>query len=120
MSSYSFHIKKADHHNPAGTVDLHVHVYFNEKSGRRLLGRYRLPSLDPVFKSHPELNQGEISLLKQWLAQGEQIKKLTSFLKETLFDLHKLSQYVPQYSDIIKEGGDTYINVRIPVSQRII
>lgn len=66
--SYSFHIRKGDH-----VGDLHVHVYFNKDKSRRLLGKYRLPSLEPLPGSIRELNNAEIELLGGWLAQEPQL-----------------------------------------------
>lgn len=118
MPSYTFHIQKADHYNANGTIDLHVHVYFNDK-GHNKLGRYRLPTLEPVFPNEPELRNSEIKALRDWLGEDEQIRKLTAFLKATLFDLHKMARLVPAFSEVMREDGNTYINIRIPVTERI-
>jgi hypothetical protein len=118
--SYSFHIRKADHHTYGKPPDLHVHVYYNEGKSRKLLGRYRLPSLEPVFPSEPELNNSEIDAIRKWLAQPEQMKKLTDCLNSTLFDIHKLAALVPQFAEVMTaDDGDTYINIRIPITRRI-
>ena len=120
MPSYSYHIRKADHITADGKADLHVHVYFNEGHSRKLLGRYRIPSLEPIFPREPELNQSEIRALKEWLSQREQMRKLQDALEDTLFDMDKIARLVPAFSNIIEdEDGDTYINVRIPVSRRL-
>lgn len=69
----------SDHPRPDGTFDLHVHVYKNEYKNRRLLGRYRLPGLQPVFASEPELNERETRELLEWLAApaiNEEAKQL--------------------------------------------
>lgn len=47
MPSYSFHIRKSDHYSQ-NRKELHVHVYFNEGHSRKLIGRYRLPTLEPL------------------------------------------------------------------------
>lgn len=119
MASYSFQIRKADHADSQGNFDLHVHVYKNEFRQRRLLGRYRLPSLEPVFPGERELNAREIKELAGWLAYPEQLRKLQGFLDETLFNLHKLVKMAPQYGEIVPENGVTYINIRIPIAKRI-
>jgi hypothetical protein len=120
MPSYSYHIRKADHILPDGRADLHVHVYFNEGHSRRLLGRYRIPTLEPVFGRERELNSAEIRALKEWLSQPEQIRKLQNALEDTLFDMNKIARLAPGYSDIVEDDeGETYINIRIPVSRRL-
>jgi hypothetical protein len=118
MASYSFHVRKADHQNPDGTFDLHVHVYRNEYQRRRLLGRYRLPGLEPIFPDEPELNQRETEELLSWMAQPAVMRKLNNCLKDTLFDTHKLAQAAPRFGTVAAEGGETYINIRIPISKR--
>ena len=119
--SYSAKIRKADHIYTNGQHDLHVHIYFNEGKSRKLLGRYRLPSLEPVFpQKEPELNQREIEFIKDWLAKPKQQKKLEKFLKETLFDMHKIGDLAKKYGEInTDKSGDTYITIRVPVSERI-
>lgn len=119
MALYSFHIRKADHVDADGKHDLHVHIYKNEHRARRLLGRYHLPSLKPVFPNEPELNQREIKELAGWLSNPEIVRKLNAFLRETLFNMHKLASMSPQFGEIAVDGGETYINVRVPISKRI-
>lgn len=115
MPSYSYHIQKADH-----VGDLHVHVYFNEGRSRKLLGRYRIPSLDPVFPNkEPELNESELKALGQWLAKPDQIRKLQDCLESTVFDIGRVAALVPALGNVVSEQGETYINVRIPVSRRL-
>jgi hypothetical protein len=73
-----------------------------------------------VFPAEPELNEREIKELGRWLAHPEQLKKLTEFLHETLFDLHKIAESMPEFARVrTDQDGDTYINIRIPVSRRI-
>lgn len=119
--SYSAQIRKSDHVDLNGKPDLHVHVYFNEGKSRKLLGRYRLPTLEPVFPhKEPELNTREIDFIKDWLFRPEQQKKLQGFLEETLFDMHKIGKLAKNYGEIITDKkGDTYITIRVPVSERI-
>lgn len=112
--SYSFHIHKADH-----IGDLHVHVYYNEGRSRKLLGKFRISSLEPLPGSERELSNREISLLKDWLAKPQQLKKLQDCLEGTVFDSHRLGDLSSKYGEIVFDGGETYINVRIPVSKRI-
>jgi len=119
MASYSFKIRKADHPNLDGTYDLHVHIYDNRYQNRRLLGRYRLPGLDPIFPNEPHLSQEEVRELASWLNRPEQLRKLTSCLRDTVFDMHKVARISPQFGEIVSEGGDTYINIRIPISRPI-
>jgi hypothetical protein len=120
-SSYSAEIRKSDHVGPDGTPDLHVHIRYNEGASRKLLGRYRLPTLEPVFHNRErELNSREIEFLKQWLAEPKQIKKLQDFLEETLFDMHKIGQLADRFGQVKTDiDGETYITIRVPVSKRI-
>ena len=85
------------------------------------MGRYRLPTLEPVFpQKERELNNREIEFIKSWLAKPEQQKKLQNFLEETLFDMHKVGELAKHYGEIITDKkGDTYITIRVPVSERI-
>lgn len=119
MPAYHFQIRKADHQNPDGTWDLHVHVYLGYKLGRKSLGRYRLPTLEPLFSNEPELNQTEIRELRKWLSQPEQIKKLKNCLEDTIFNMHRVAEMIPAFGEIMTAEGDTYINIRIPISQRL-
>jgi hypothetical protein len=119
VKTYSFQIRKADHIPPSGRADLHVHVYFNQGQSRRLLGRYRLPTLEPVFPGEPELNETEQALLRQWLVQPEQFRKLESCLRDTLFDFHRVVAQLSQFSGITAEKGETFITIRLPVARRL-
>lgn len=58
-----------------------MQVYFNKGRSRRLLGRYRLPKLEPVFPSERELNQTKIRALREWLAKPE-LQKLETCLRK--------------------------------------
>lgn len=120
-SSYSAEIRKADHVGPNGKPDLHVHIRFNEGHSRKLLGRYRLPSLEPVFpQKEPELCTEEVDFLKRWLSEPKQVRKLQGFLKETLFDMHKIGQLADRFGQVMTDkDGETYITIRVPVSKRI-
>jgi len=121
-SSYSAQIRKSDHIGPDGKPDLHVHIYYNKGASRKLLGRYRLPTLEPIFPNkEPELSMNEINFLKEWLAEPKQQKKLQKFLEETLFDMHKIGELAKKYGQIMTDGpsGDTYITIRVPVTKRI-
>jgi hypothetical protein len=119
MASYSFQIRKADHPDADGNFDLHVHIYKNEYRNRRLLGRYRLPTLEPVFPDERELNQREVYELAGWLSKPAQIKKLQRCLEDTVFNLHRLARIAPKYGSIEPRKGQTYINIRIPIAKRI-
>jgi hypothetical protein len=72
MPTYTFHFRKADHISPSGKADLHVHVYYNQ-GRRKLIGRYRIPTLEPVFASERELTGAEERALREWLSQEEQV-----------------------------------------------
>jgi hypothetical protein len=112
--SYSFHIHKGDH-----VGDLHVHVYYNEGRSRKLLGKFRLPSLEPLPGSQRELTNTETKLLRDWISRPEQLKKLQDCLRSTVFDSHRIADLATKHGEITEEGGETYINVRIPVTQRL-
>jgi hypothetical protein len=120
-SSYSAQIRKADYSGVWGKSNLCVHIYFNEKNSRKFLGRYRLPSLAPIFpKKEPELNNREIEFLKKWLSEPKQQGKLQNFLKETLFNMHKIGELTNKFGEIETDlDGDTYITIKVPVSERI-
>lgn len=117
--SYSFHIQKADHYTDGKRPDLHVHVYFNEGKSRRLIGRYRLPTIEPIFPGTRELNNKELDFLREWLGKPEQQAKLQDALESTLFDMHKIAAHCREFSEIVTEQGETYLNIRIPVSKRL-
>lgn len=80
------------------------------------MGRYRLPELEPVFHREPKLNQAEIKEIKEWLTQPSIIKKLNDFLKETLFDIHKIAKFGEVRTD---KEGKTCIVITIPVTKRL-
>ena len=119
--SYSAHIQKADHVDKDGKHDLHVHLFYNEGKSRKLLGRYRIPTLEPIFSHRErELTLREVEFLRDWLAEPQQVKKLEGFLRETLFDMHKLGRLAHKYSEILTDkDGETYVCIRVPVSKRI-
>jgi len=119
MASYSFHIRKSDHQDTHGNFDLHVHIYKNEFRKRKLLGRYRLPGLEPVFPSEPELNQTQIRELAGWLNEPQQIRKLQNCLEDTVFNIHELARVSTVFGNIEPDRGQTYINIRIPIAERI-
>jgi hypothetical protein len=119
LPSYSFQFRKADHIDPRGGADLHVHVFYNQGKSRRLLGRYRIPTLEPVFPGERELNRTEEGLLRSWLSQPEQVRKLQSALDSTLFDMHKVAGLANRFADITAEQGETYLVIRVPVARRL-
>ena len=119
MSAYHFLIRKADHQNADGSWDLHVHAYIGYKLGRKLLGRYRIPTLEPVFSGEPKLKEKEIKELQRWLANPKQIRKLRNCLQDSIFNLHKLAEEIPAFGDVMTKEGETYIHVRIPISRRL-
>ena len=124
MPKYSFEIRKSDHPQPDGNFDLHVHVFYNEGKRRKLLGRYRVPSLEPVFPSVPELNRTETNALREWLGQPEQIRKLENMLNDTVFDLHRVGRLIwnPEIisnMDIQRDKSETYLVIKIPVAKRL-
>ncbi len=115
MPSYTFQIRKADH-----VGDLHVHFFYNEGPSRKLLGRYRIPTLEPVFpQREPELRTAELEALKYWLSQPSQVRKLQSCLESTVFDMARIASMSSQFSNIVEDGGEVYINIRVPVSRRM-
>jgi hypothetical protein len=121
MPSYSFRFRKADHIRSDGKADLHVHAYFNHAHSRKPLGRYRIPTLEPVFPDEPELNNTEMRALREWLSLPEQQRKLQDALEDTLFDMDKVARLAPTFATVVKDDkdGDTYLTVRIPVTRRL-
>lgn len=57
--------------------------------------------------------------LQQWLAKPEQVKKLRDCLDSTVFDIGKVASLVPAFAEVRVEEGETYLNIRIPVSRRL-
>lgn len=121
MPTYHYTIRKADHiKNDGRGGDLHVHVDYYEGKRKVSLGRYRIPTLEPVFpRKEPELNEAEKRALSEWMARPEQVKKLNNCLKDTVFDLGKVAAQVPEFGDIVVDEGETFIQIRIPVSRRL-
>jgi hypothetical protein len=116
MPKYTFDIKKGDHFPLNSNPDLHIHVYYNQGQGKRLMGRYRLPDLSPIFPFEPKLNQTEIKAIKEWLTHPDILKKLNLYLKDTCFDIHKLAKFGEVRAD---KEGETYIEIKIPVTRRL-
>src|SRR2546428_9363898 len=119
MPVYTFKFQKADHISANGRADLHVHVYYSKGHSRKLIGRYRIPGLDPVFRGEQELNQQEREALGRWLSQPEQIRKLEGCLRDTLFDINRVASAAIREGDVVAEQGETFVVVRIPVSRRL-
>jgi len=123
MPVYRYEISRAgDHRTIRGageSTDLHVHVYYNKgRRGGRLLGRYRIPGLEPIFEA-PELNSAGRDELLAWLRLPEQHKKLETALRGTLFDLDRVASAATQLGEVQSDEGETVIVVRIPVSHPI-
>lgn len=119
MPSYGFKITKADHPG-----DLHIHVYYNYKGNPygKLLGRFRIPSLEPLPGTEHYLNESEIKALKGWLSDERQLKKLQDCLESTMFNSHELAKEFIEniaHGKIIKENGETYIVIKISVTGRL-
>lgn len=119
MPTYSFQFRKADHIDGRGKADLHVHVYYNQGRSRRLLGRYRIPTLEPVFPGARELNRTEEDLLRNWLSQPDQVRKLQDALNSTLFDMHKVAGFAERFAGITADAGETFLVIRVPVARRL-
>lgn len=117
MPSYSAHIRLGDHPG-----DLHLHFYYNKKNSRKLIGKYRIPSLTSLPGTEHDLNNNEIEFLNEWLIQKKQINKLQQALEETLFNMDEVGKKVIEN---IKEGtvekrkGTTFVTVRFPVIKRL-
>lgn len=118
MANYNFKIVKGDHPG-----DLHVHIYYNdEKPFGKLLGKFRIPSLEPLHGTKYTLNKTEISALKEWLNDKKQLKKLQDCLNSTLFNSHELAKRAInniKEGIVIKEKGETFITIKIPVIDRL-
>jgi hypothetical protein len=123
VAVYRFEISRVgDHRTVRGakaTNDLHVHVYYNKGRGEgRLIGRYRIPGLEPLFEA-PDLDAAARRELLGWLEQPQQLKKLQSALRQTLFDLDRVASAATGLGKVQSADGETFIVVRIPVSQPI-
>ena len=118
MATYGFKIMKGDHPG-----DLHVHVYYNSKGGYgKPLGKYRIPSLEPLPGTKQKLNETETKALKNWLNQDNQMKKLHDCLKSTVFSSHEIGKSAMKrvkQGNVLKEGGETFIVIKIPVVDRM-
>jgi transcription initiation factor IIF auxiliary subunit len=119
MPAYHFQIRKTDHQNPDGTCNLNVHVYYAEKTNRKLLGHYHIPALEPIIPAELNLNEIERKVLSEWLHQPEQVIELQNCLNEPVFNLHKIAQQMPEVGKVIIANGETYINISIPVAKRL-
>lgn len=108
-------MQKGDHPG-----DFHVHVYYNEGNSRKLLGKYRIPGLEPLPGTKYELNNGEHAHLKEWLDKPEQIKKLEDCAKSTVFNLNAIAKSaLPDEIAVEHKEGETFIIVRVPITRRI-
>jgi hypothetical protein len=118
MASYGFKIMKGYHPG-----DLHVHVYYNSKGPYgKPLGKYRIPSIEPLPGTKQKLNESEIEALRNWLNQDEQMKKLNDCLKSTVFSSHEIGKSAMKrvkQGDVLKDGGETFIVIKIPVIDRM-
>ncbi len=122
MPKYSFEISKVGDHGNEGVSDVHVHVYFNEGKSRKLLGRYRLPGLDPIFSTkEPQLNNAEEEAIREFLADPRNLKKIQDMAALTVFDLGKVGAKMQAFAEVgaIEEDGETYLVIKIPVAKRI-
>lgn len=119
MKNYLFKIYKGDHPG-----DLHVHVYFSERFpyGLKLLGKFRIPSLEPLPGTKYSLNMKEVDALRNWLNDEKQIRKLQDCLESTMFNSDELIKSIMnkiREGVIIKEKGETFITIKIPVIDRL-
>lgn len=119
MPSYHYLIRKGDH---PGDLHVHVRFYGGGVLYGRLLGRFRIPSLEPLPGTKNILTQSEINSLREWLSDERQIRKLQDCLSSTVFDSHQLAISAMKHVKegvIVKEKGETYITIKIPVVDRI-
>ena len=114
MSSYSFKIQKADHPG-----DLHVHVYYNEGKHRKPLGKYSMIKLKPLPGSKYQLSNKEKEILKSWLSDPQQKKKLQDCLESTVFNTNEIISELMRNGQITNKKGKTFITVNIPVGGRV-
>ena len=69
-----------------------------------------------------KLNESEIKFLKNWLNQDKQMKKLNDCLKSTVFSSHEIGKSAMRrvkQGNLLKEGGETFIVIKIPIVDRI-
>jgi len=114
MPSYSFKIQKADHPG-----DLHVHVYYNEGKSRELRGKYSMIKLKPLPGSEYQLSNKEKEILRDWLSEPRQKKKLQDCLESTVFNTHEIISELIKNGKITGRKGKTFITVNIPIGGRI-
>jgi hypothetical protein len=116
MSKYSFEIHKGDH-----LGDLHVHVFYSEgRQWRKLLGKFRIPGLEPLPGTVNRLTNEETRVLNKWLSNEKQLNKLQDCLKSTVFSSDRLLSEVMNKGEVtLTDSGETYIMVKIPISKRL-
>jgi len=114
MSSYSFKIQKADH-----VGDLHVHVYYNEGKNRKPLGKYSMIKLKPLPGSKYQLSNKEKEILRSWLSNPQQKKKLQDCLESTVFNMHEIISELMKQGQITNQRGRTFITINIPIGERL-
>jgi len=113
MISYSIKIIPGDHPGR-----LHIHFSKNKGKSRELLGRYEIPSLEPLPGSHHKLSNQEHKYIEETLSNDLFKTKIQNALKETMFSLNKLAERAAQNAhlgEITKKGGKTFITIHIPI-----
>jgi len=117
MPSYSAKIMLGDHPG-----DLHLHLFYNIRYSRKPIGKFRIPSLEPLPGINHNLTNKEYEFIKKWLNEEQQKIKLQHALKMTLFNSHQLGAKILENikkGTIEKREGETFITIRIPVVERL-
>lgn len=117
MPTYSAKIYLGDHPG-----DLHLHLFLNVKNSRKLLGKFKIPSLEQLPGDKHDLTNKEYTFIANWLKQPQQERKLTKALELTLFNLHDVAGRVAENlskGSVQNKKGKTFITVSIPIIDRL-
>ena len=117
MVNYRVEIQKCDH-----IGDLHIHFYKDIKKKRMLIGKYSLPSMEPLQNTNHELSKTERKFIQETLTEKKFRNKLQKALEETFFNLHKMSEAIISNisnGEIKIEKGKTKICVSITLGEEL-
>lgn len=97
---------------------LHIHFFRNMRKSRKLIGKYEIPSLEPLPGKYPPLSNREHKFIEETLGTKEFRNKLQNALNETMFSIHKLAERAAKnipLGEITRKGGKTFITIHIPI-----
>ncbi len=85
--------------------DLHLHLFYNMRYSRKLIGKFRIPSLESLPGINHNLTNKEYFFIDKWLFNSHQLgEKILENIKK---------------GTIEKREGETFITIRIPVVERL-